>query len=213
MAADSKIAKFMRSPFLWIPVALCFPFLMEMVMTIHSTTFRKTNGPSPIMIKTHMIGTAVWQYTLFHHGAYPEGKSSTEVFQQLINEEFITDPTVFFEERFKIPGKTKASSRTLRPENVCWDVTVPLDSNSPDALPLVFLTGFRVQYTSGGSATPLFPWAKDWTGIAVLYKGDGARWLMNDRQPNGMVTNFISQAFEPAGKKYVQLTPDGPLGP
>ena len=214
MAEVSKFANPLKSPFLWIPFALILPyFVLAVGLTSHSNSGIITTRSSPIMQEAHAIGRAMYAYANDHNGAYPVGKSSTEVFQQLIDENYAPDSTIFFDEWLKIPGKTKARSNILKPENVSYDVTVPVNSDSSDLLPLVFSTGFRIHYVSGGSATPLFPWAKEWTGIPVFYKGNNAVWLRDDGQPDGMVTNFISTAFNPAGKKYVQLTPDGPLGP
>jgi hypothetical protein len=152
------------------------------------------------------------QYEQDHNGAYPTGKSSTEVFQKLIDEHYVQDPTTFWIMSFNVPGKTKATSNELKPENVCWDVTVPLDAGSSDLLPVVFLTGYRINYVPGGSAVPLFSSSEDRPpGIAVCYHGNNPAWLKNDGQPDRIVKNFISTAFDPAGKKYQQLTPDGPL--
>jgi len=165
-----------------------------------------------------------------NHNAYPEGNSSTEVFQKLIDDGYVTDPTIFY---VPLPGKVKpVAGQKLKPENVCWDVTCCVDSNASDLLPLVFLTGYKVAYAPGGAAVPIVkPWPQfgeprtwlDWwhgapddtpaPGIAVFYKGNNAIFLPLDRPINrdGTIPNFVSPDFKPDGKTYRQLTPDGPL--
>jgi len=153
----------------------------------------------------------MFQYAVDHNGAYPTGNSSTEVFQKLIDEKYITDPAIFY---FSIPGKTKVISDKLKPENVCWDVTVPIVENSPDGLPVVFLTGYKVTYASGASAVPLFKSTEGrLPGIAVCYKNNSARFIKNGELPDGTITNFIPADFDLTGKKFQQLTPEGPLSP
>lgn len=144
------------------------------------------------MQQAHAIGFAMTQYAENHDGKYPQGQSSTEVFQKLLEEPYSgCDPKIFY---VPGPGKTEpVRGQKLKPENVCWDVTAGADATSPDWLPLVFLTGFKVTYSPGGSAVPIKPysplirfWLK-WsperpvqssgTGIAVFYKGNYALFL------------------------------------
>jgi hypothetical protein len=155
------------------------------------------------------IGIAMFAYANDHGGAYPTGKSSTEVFQKLIDENYINDPAIFFTPQLQIVGKTKATSKKLRPENVCWDVTVPLDQGSYDALPVIFSTGFRVNYAPNGSATLLSKEGLD--GIAVCYHSNTAKFIFLTPQSEKTISNFIASDFISNGKKYEQLTPDGPL--
>jgi hypothetical protein len=136
-------------------------------------------------------------------------------------------------------GKIKPiSGQKLKPENVSWDVTEGLDVASSDELPLVFLTGYKVNYAPGGEAIPLlkpyprFEWVDahqtffDWLlgrpaihyfdpGIVVYYKGNNAMFIKLKPLPNGeeSIPNFISPDFKPDGKTYRQLTPDGMLPP
>jgi hypothetical protein len=213
MAETSQFAKSLKSPFQWIVAGYIFLILAAIVLAPMGE--RMVSRPAllqPVPLQNaRVIGIALFSYANDHEGAYPTGKSSTEVFQKLIDEKYLPDSTIFYQALLNVPGKTKATSKTLKPENVCWDVTIPLDTTSPDALPVVFSTGYRVDYVPNGKATPLGARAMD--GIAVCYHGNNSAWLKNDGQPDGIVTNFISQAFEPDGKKYWQLTPDGPLAP
>ena len=81
-------------------------------------------------------------YAADHDGKFPDGNTSTEVFQKLIDENYGNDPTIFY---IPLPGKTKPlAGQKLKPENVCWDVTSGLDQNSPDELPVIFMTGYLV---------------------------------------------------------------------
>jgi len=112
-------------------------------------------------------------------------------------------------------GKTKPVSLRLKPENVCFDVTSPVDSSSPDGLPIVFSTGYKVNYVPGGAAVPLVK--PEYQGIAVCYKSNSASFLLLPFQPataenpDGSIPNFVPADFDPQGKTYRQLTPDGVL--
>jgi len=186
------------------------------------------------MQRARIIGLAMFSYSVDHDGKYPDGKSSTEVFQKLIDGKYITDPAIFY---IPYPGKTKAQEgERLKPENVCWDVTCCLDTSAPDELPAVFITGYKINYIPGGTAVPLIkpypkfgPDPRNWTqwsngeprrpvserspGIAVCYKSNSAQFrkLPLSENPNGAIPNFIDLNFNPAGRTYRQLTPDGPL--
>ena len=166
------------------------------------------NGP---LERVQVLGSALLSYATDHDGAYPTGKSSTEIFQQLIDQKYITDPSVVW---FALPGKTKPASMTLKPENVCWDVTVPVDGNAPDALPVVFCTGYKLTYAAAGTATPLFPVSDNRPrGIAVSYHSQRAVFLRETSATDRTVNNVIPGSFDAGGKQYQQLTPDGPLAP
>ena len=178
-------------------------------------------------------------YTDAHHGAFPTGDSSTEIFQKLVDENHmvasgksliqllgnqddymqIRDTALFY---IDMPGKTTATSTTLKPENVCFDVTVPLDGTLPDDLPVVFTTGYRIDYSPGKAAAPItnsnLP---NYAG--VICAGGNAYGIWADKRwsdqipwyflPDHSIANFISADYKPNGRTYQQLTPDGPLGP
>jgi hypothetical protein len=183
------------------------------------------------MQQGRQIGQAMFSYAtdnVQNGNAYPDGNSSTEVFQKLIDGGYVTDPTIFY---VPLPGKVKAvAGQKLKPENVCWDVTSGVDSNSSDLVPLVFITGYRMTYAPGGSAVPVikpYPpfwseprtWSQWWndapapepgpSGIAIFYKGNNAVFLKLNL--DGSLPNVVSPEFKPDGKTYRQLTPDGPL--
>ena len=176
----------------------------------------------------------MFAYANDNDGNYPDGKSSTEVFQKLLDGQYCSDPNISY---ISLPGKTKAiPGQKLKPENVSWDVTSPLNQNSPNELPVVFMTGYKVKYVSGGAAIPLvkpYPpfWTRTWLGwwqgepnpprnfealdpgIAVCYKSNSAKYIKLETAPNGegAIPNFISPEFKPDGMPYRQLTPDGVL--
>ena len=128
----------------------------------------------------------MFAYASDHHEAYPTGQSSTEVFQKLIDEKYASDPTVFY---YKLLGKTKPTSNKLKPENISWDVTTPVDDNDSDDLPVVFLTGYRLYYLPGGSAVPLFKPSEDRpSGCGVAYHGSNA-WFQKNNAPDGTITH------------------------
>jgi hypothetical protein len=186
------------------------------------------------MQEGRQIGQVMFTYATNHNGVYPDGNSSTEVFQKLIDENYVSDPGIFF---VPLPGKVKlVTGQKLKPENVCWDVTSGVDSNAPDGLPLIFMTGYKVTYAPGGSAVPIikpYPqfggprtWAQWWNGdrvqpppvpmspgIVAFYMGNNVRFMKFNTTANsdGSIPNFISPDFKPDGKTYRQLTPTGPL--
>jgi hypothetical protein len=196
---------------------------------------------SGAMQTTRTLALAMFQYANDNNGHYPDGASSTEVFQKLIDGNYLTDPAVLF---VALPGKVRAEEGArLKPENVAYDVTSGVDAQSPDGLPLVFLTGFRVSYLPGASAVSLVrPFPKHYNppnawffrslepfdGLAVAYKGNNA-WFRESQNitiikapsvvyPNGfrLITNVISATpqIDPQGYGVVPnvVSPDFDAG-
>ena len=188
------------------------------------------------MMYTREIALSMEQYATDHNGQYPTGKSSTEIFQKLMDEGYVSDPSIF---AGGYPRLNKValtnSNEKLKPENVGFDVTIPVDASSPGNLPLVFLTGYRINYSTGANALPLSSDIKDRIPcMAIGYKDASAAFITRGTLlcpprgdsnfqvksvwgpgalSDGTIPNFIPADFDPKGKKYVQLTPDGPLGP
>jgi hypothetical protein len=161
-----------------------------------------------LMQQTRQIGLMLYAYAtdnVQNNNAYPDGKSSTEVFQKLIDGGYCTDPAIFFT---PLPGKVKpVAGQKLKPENVCFDVTSALDADSPDGLPIVFMTGYKVNYASGAAAVPLAKSSPP--AMIVVYKSNKSIVLIP--AADGSIANFIPATFDPKGKTYRQLTPDGQL--
>jgi hypothetical protein len=206
------------------------------------------------MFQSSSIALFMYRYSVDHQGHYPTGKSSTEIFLKLLKGKYFNDPRLFFVPG--TPGKTEPMvgssfdpdnvnwDNILKPENVCYDVTIPIEADSPGDLPVVFLTGYKIKYSPGASATPLSSVMEaSKPCMAVAYKNNTiARFqggwfgsdywspairngiFYNDPDPqrtkqggrflsDGTVTKFIPSTFDPAGKQYQQLTPDGILPP
>ncbi|HEY0257506.1 MAG TPA: hypothetical protein VGC39_08690 [Candidatus Methylacidiphilales bacterium] len=231
MQTRSSKHTFLKS-FLWI---ICIPIIFAIFASLFlplGSGLMQTSHSS-FMQKARSIGLLMFQYSLDHDGKYPDGKSSTEVFQKLIDANYVNDPSIFY---LPLSGKSKAlQNQPLKPENVCWDVTCCLNTGSSDFLPVVFMTGYKINYIPGGAATPLikpYPnfevpprtWLQWWNGaprpplsgspgIAVCYKNNSAQFspLKTPANSDGVVPNFISPQYDPAGKAYHQLTPEGSI--
>jgi hypothetical protein len=147
------------------------------------------------------IESALENYAVAHSGRYPEGKSSTEVFQKLLDEHFVKDPRLFY---LEMSGKAVAGPGALAPDNVAFDVTVPV----------VFSTGYRIEYKPGGQAVPLpghaRPDAFD-QGILVAYPGHKAFYRIGDKSAGGAVKEVVPSQAQIGAGPFTQLTPDGPL--
>jgi hypothetical protein len=190
----------------------------------------RTIVASPVMQPAHAIGLGLYSYANDHEGNYPPGKSSTEVFQVLLDGDYETDPSIFYQ---PMQGKRPAvAGEKLKPENVCWDYTVGTTTNSPGVLPLIFTTGYRVTYATGADAVPYMrgfsekgdpirTWTEWWNnvpdqrdpyGIAAFYINNSARYN-KATAIGGSIPNFVSPDYKPDGKTYRQLTPDGVLPP
>jgi hypothetical protein len=187
------------------------------------------------MQTTRSVALAMFQYANDNDGKYPDGASSTEVFQKLMDGQYISDPAIFF---VALPGKVRAETGAkLKPENVAYDVTSGVDAHSPDGLPVVFLTGFRMNYATGASVVSLvrpFPSiAGSWSflsssrdssttfdGLPVAYKSNNAFFRVSylaghptQYTPDGygIVPNVVPPDFDAHAQIYRQLTPDGIL--
>jgi hypothetical protein len=188
------------------------------VMVFLGVVLGPASGPtlypeSAAMQTSRSIELAMFQYANDHGGNYPDGHSSTEVFQKLVDGQYIINPELFY---LKMDGKTKATSNHLLPENVAYDVTVLMNAATPDDVPGVFSTGYRIEYRPGGSAIPIAHRAHPeiaQDGIAVSYHNNNASYTSNDRSADGIVTNIVPVDANIGKVPYVQLTPNGPLGP
>jgi hypothetical protein len=155
------------------------------------------------ILQSHMIAHALYRYSLDHNGEYPEGETSTEVFQKLLDEKYISPPGIFF---IPLPGKTRLIAGQLTSENVCFDVTSGIKADSSPFVPVVYLTGYTVNYTAdaGAKADTIaqFPFLQ---GIAVVYKNNHEVFLKADSE--GAVLHFIPADFTSGTSNYRQLKP------
>ena len=206
---------------------LCVAVLMACgLFTLAIFCTREKTRQSDLIEQARDIGLLLLDYAQDNHGLYPEGKTSTEVFPKIVDGGY-ADPTgkdkisgaaIFY---FPMPGKVKPTSKILRPENVCWDVTCCLRAiSSPDQIPVVYITGYKVTYAPGASALPeTWPtraWGEWWTAadyprgfIAANYFPDGS--VLLKVAPDGTIPNFIPSSIQGDLTPYRQLTPDGKL--
>jgi len=207
MAEGSRFAKSLRSPVKWIVVGLMGLFLVSATFAIRQASLIAMQGVE--CQRAHTIYVLLFQYSIDHNNRFPNGKSSTEVFQKLIDEKYATDPTIFY---FPMPGKTASTSNILKPENVCWDVTA-CNVEMPEETPLLFETGYKISYVPGGSAVPISGISHaDTIGFVVVYNNGGTHFSRGVGEKSAENdTSLISSTFNPSGKKFQQLTPDGPL--
>ena len=208
--------------------------VLLVIMALPSASFRMgTEAANSLLQTSHGLAAAMFQYSTDNNGNFPDGESSTEVFQKKLYPEYLTNPGYVF---VNMAGKTKpADGQPLKPENVGYDVTGGINSNTPENLPLVFTTGYKVSYTAGQPAVPLgksppvyggppLTWSEWWqgrapaapsTGLAVGFKDMSSAFFRFDppdtQHPNGSVSNIIRGLFDPNGQTYRQLTPDGSL--
>ncbi len=173
--------------------------------------------------EARQLGLILWQYANDHNGKFPEGKTSTEVFQKLLDDGYViggdegpAGPKAFY---FPMPGKVEPTSNQLKPENVCWDVTanVPV-LTAPNDLPVLYMTGYRVTYQSGaGAIAPAWPPQTWWQWLTLadyprthlIVRTNGGDSLTLKANPNGTIPNFMPASITEDISTYHQLTPDG----
>ena len=149
----------------------------------------------------HGIGVALYSYAQDHGGKYPDGKSSTEVFQKLMDGGYVTDPTIFFLPG--VSGKTKGTGTVLKPENVCWDFTKGTRPDDTSGVALVFSTGTQMDYTRGKKARVFKDAPFESEGVAVFFSNEAAAFIpVQDGE-----ARIHSEDYDPKGQPYLQLTP------
>ena len=102
-------------------------------------------------------------------------------------------------------GKTKPTSSQLTSDNVCFDVTSGIASDSPDSLPMVFSTGYIVTYKAGANASPASGAESPSLGFDMGTKGMQVSFLKANS--DGTVSGFVPADFDPGTKTYRQLRP------
>ena len=157
---------------------------------------------SSLTVQTGYLADVLNRYATDHGGVYPDGKTSTEVFQKLIDEKYIFDPTVFY---FPMKGKTKPTTSQLTADNVCFDLTGGATTKSSKFLPIIFTTGYNITYAAGKAADGDTVGNDDSKGIAVTYLSGSS--AFQARAGQGSAPNFIDPGFDPAGQTYRQLKP------
>jgi len=159
-------------------------------------------GHSALTVQTGYLADVLNRYASDHGGAYPDGQTSTEVFQKLIDEKYIFDPTVFY---FPMKGKTKPTGTKLTADNVCFDLTSGVTAKSSKSLPIVFTTGYNITYAAGTGANSDTTGHDDLKGIAVTYLNGSSSFQA--AAETGAVPNFVDSGFDSTGATYRQLKP------
>lgn len=169
----------------------------------------------PEELKATAIGNALLAYSRAHYGKYPTGNSATEIFQQLLDAGYINDPTVFW---LDLPDKKKPDSNILKPNNVCWDITIPFEQTlvAKADRPMVFTTGYKIDYLDGKAVWSPKPswWPR---AVFVFCYTDGTYvWSQHDfLYPinKDMVADFGASSLEKHSlvQELQQLTPEGSL--
>jgi hypothetical protein len=228
LALVLAIIRMARKPRITTFFAIIFEILVIVVLLGPLTNRIDVAQWSAAMQTGRTIALAESQYADDHDGRYPDGNSSTEVFQKLLDGNYVSDPMMFY---LRIPGKTSPSDAHLKPENVAYDVTSGMVGPVPDGLPLVIVTGYKIDYRHGGKVTsldkprPIFlgvnrAWI-DWLNFKpkmlfappVIIEMNG-RPVVPEVTSGSLETDEKDDAlqdFKSQGKTYRQLTPNGPL--
>ncbi|MEM1059056.1 MAG: hypothetical protein AAGK14_07395 [Verrucomicrobiota bacterium] len=172
-----------------------------------------------------MLGLKMKQYAFDHEGRYPTGESSTEVFQHLMDQGYLT-PNEASEILYiyGMPGKTRyRGTGPLQPENVCFDVIVSVDLGDNDWLPIVMSTGWKIpEFAEGVAPTVLDPaqaktidryntgWFEEAVPSLAFAREGGAAEFAKEHGPkhDGRLEQFFPPGIDFApGKTYRQLRP------
>jgi hypothetical protein len=213
-AAEAPGAKRAR-----LPVWKIGGFLLAALVYLVVTTPRVTNAPGAVLTRAvsqaQAIGAVLAKYAADHGGKYPDGKTSTEVFQALIDQNYLTDRSILY---YPMPGKRPATTNQLQPENVCWDLTEGVDADSPPTLPVVFSTGFAVAFQPGARpGIPPISWWQGWNDhtfardfIALCDRAGSGKSVYTGGTSE---VAFMPQDIDLKNRTYRQLTPTGTIPP
>ena len=209
-ASERKPASLIARGAVWFLGIVCALFVAGVLVGPGGSGGTKS-PESAAMQTSRTLQLCLYQFAGDHGGKYPTGSSSTEVFQKLVDEQYLTATEILY---LSMPGKVKTTSNHLKPENVCFDVTAGMTDKTPDDVPGVFITGYQIDYRPGGSAVRLSDHAqpdagKD--GIAIAYHSNNAFYKIANRDGSGAVTNIVPADATIGPGPYTQLTPDGPL--
>jgi prepilin-type N-terminal cleavage/methylation domain-containing protein len=164
------------------------------------------------MQQARQIGQVCFSYStdnVQNANAYPADTTGLAVSQDLINANYVTDPSVFgvASQASFTPATASGTSVTLAQDSVSWSYTVlststsgGITSASSDLIPLVYFnngfgtavatpkavpgTGMTVTY---GTAAPFGT-----DGAAIFYKGNNAVYVKALGSTAGQITGFIS---------------------
>ncbi len=147
-----------------------------------------------------------------HHGLFPNGNSSTEVFQKLIDDEDLASRCVFFD----LNGKSLPTTNKISPNNVCFDFTEGTDPKSPSWVPVLIPTGYLINYKTGQAIklkTNSIVQNKIWISYATKYQNFPTIIYYFHFFPYHWdhVNIMLDKPSDADTSQYRQLTPDGSL--
>lgn len=205
----------------------CTCFVLFLVVLLIGWTFPSVGGPSyfssvgsQYVSQVRQLGTILFTYASENDWKYPTGESSTEFFQELIDAGYLNNGELLYIDG--MPGKSPWQSGKLRPENVCWDVVVPMTTGNPDALPQILSTGWNLEFKPGSRPTisndnearAILP-SRSWLSFRkeaslVLFRHGNSAELIRERdlleRPDDIAKNFMPADLDP-NKAYRQLKP------
>ncbi len=191
----------------------------------------KTAQHNAAMQNSRSIALLCFQFSIDNDGSYPAGgvngtgNTSTGIAQQLLQNKYTSDATMFFQSGN--PGKTKykgsgGSFADFSASNISWDFTgvsggtgssvSGITSSSSDLLPVVYCTGNSVVYPNTAGTGLNLQLSSSNTfgldGIAVTYKSNSAQFIrgINNNGQDGVAKDFIPSAFGDTAQ-YVQMKP------
>jgi prepilin-type N-terminal cleavage/methylation domain-containing protein len=148
------------------------------------------------------LGLAEFQYANDNSIVYPSGMDAGAVATELMNNNYISDPSIFYISSSAATKYTGTASGTVSAANVSWDFGVQaittaggLNANSPDLAPLVVSTSKAVYAFSPSAGTASTATGVDTAapfgtaGLAVMYKSNSSKFI-TATSPTSMLVNL-----------------------
>ncbi len=79
-----------------LAVVIAFGFFIVLGVCLGPTGGPGRAYQSSLVQTAHALGIALYSYANDNQGLYPDGTSSTEVFQKLMDGGYVTDPAIFY---------------------------------------------------------------------------------------------------------------------
>lgn len=189
--------------------------LLIILLTLAALTFPAiSTGPvyhaaGASVSNARQLGTILFTWASVHGFTYPDGASSTEVFQSLMDEGYLEPKAA--EDLLYIPGMPGKvpypGTGPLKPVHVCWDLVAPVKDNANDKLPLVVSTGWELIFLPGAPAEirdkRLLDDPAAIKGLIIFRKGNSAEYIPQHEALNQPVMPEKMDLF----RNYRQLRP------
>ncbi len=165
----------------------------------------------------HNLAVALFQYSTDNNGVYPNGASSTEVFQKLYDGNYLVDPANLLLSKLDRSYVSAAPPVHLPAHYPCWDTVTagnrPLDSTDSTNTPLVISTGLGpYAFQSGTNAVVIAhpdncAWGND--GVTISYLDTSSRFVRATGVTGGTATVKLTETdfAIPPNTSYHTLTP------